>query len=290
MTVKDYYYQHFEELGPEKKFHFATRMKNYFKTHDFDRYLADNRPSDNLAEVLNNNDFSKVSNYILRKPFFEKYDGVYGVEATLFRVHHLLAEYNFDTRTNFLELYPQDSLYKLADDLMRDEEALRILSTWAVNVIYLTEELFPRGKNVIRELSEWALRLDTKTCDPTLMSYLCTHIVLCESSFYKKNLLESPNLKILRKLIEKDAAVVRDNIETISLDAAIEFLVCCNMTGLDYPEIRAAISKICKGFKKDSPYLINYRRAKSPDSHLRTLSGAEHINVLYIMSGLDADN
>lgn len=287
MTSREYYYQHFSELNPDKKFHFATRIKNYFKVSDFDEYLKNNRPSTDLAEIFKDNDFSKVNNYSLRKPFFEKYDGIYGIEAALFRVHHLLVEYNLDTRAEFLRICSKDKLYKLADKLLADDEALRVLSTWAVNVIYLTEELFPRGKDVIREMSEWALRLDKKNVDSTLLSYLYTHIFLCESGFYSRDVLESKNLGLLRRLIQECAKVIEDNIDTISLDAAIEFLVCCNMADVSYPELKIKIAKICKEFKKGNPYLINYRRDKTPGSYFHTLNGAEHINVLYIMSGLD---
>ena len=96
MTVKDYYYLHFAELSPEKQFHFATRIKNYFKVHDFDDYLINNQPSTNISDVINNNNYSMVNNHDLRKPFFEKYQGIYGIEAALFRVHHLLIEYGID--------------------------------------------------------------------------------------------------------------------------------------------------------------------------------------------------
>ena len=287
MTVKEYYYQHFNELSPDKKFHFATRMKNYFRIHDFDEYLKSNRPDLELAPILNNNDFSRVSNYELRKPFFEKYAGLYGVEAALFRLHHLMAEYNIDIRDDFVKLYPKEKLFALSDALMKDKKALEVLSTWAINTIYLTEELFPRGKNVIKELGEWALTLDINQCNPTLLSYLYTHIFLCETGFYSKDVAKSKNLYLLEKMLKKCADVNLKNIDSISLDASIEFLVCSNMAKIDFPDVRAKIAKICKDFQKDTPYLINYRRATTPNSHLCTIDGAEHINVLYIMSGLD---
>lgn len=288
MSVKNYYYSHFLELTPEKQFHFATRIKNYFKVHDFDEYLKDNCPSTDIEAVISDNDYSKVNNLELRKPFFEKYQGLYGIEAALFRVHHLLVEYGIDIRDDFLRVCPADKLYELSDNLLQDKEAFKILSTWVVNTTYLTEELFPRGINVIQILSEMALDLDPDSTEPTLLSYLYTHIILCESGFYTKELKNSENLELMKQLLEKDSLVITKNIDTISLDACVEFLVCCNMTGVEYPELRDKIATICDEFKKDSPYLINYRRDKTPGSYFHTLNGAEHINVLYIMSGLDS--
>lgn len=49
------------------------------------------------------------------------------------------------------------------------------------------------------------------------------------------------------------------------------------------------IKEICDDFKQGSPYLINYRRDKTHGSYYHTLDGAEHINALYIMSGLDSE-
>lgn len=289
MTVKDYYYAHFGELSPEKQFHFATRMKHFQKTDYFDEYLQHNKPSTELGPVLMDNDYSKVNRYTLRKPLFEKYSGLYGVEATLFRMHHLLVEYNIDTRDRFKELYPIEKLYHLSDALLDDEDALKILSSWAVNTICLTEELFPRRKNVVECLAKFAYNLDTNTADSTLFIYLCTHIIICESSFYVKDLKSSPNLEILKDLLRKCSEVINKNIDTLLLDVCVEFLVCCNMAGVEYNEQRDMIRKICNKFKKDSPYLIDFRRDKTRGSYFHTLDGAEHINALYIMSGLDTE-
>lgn len=288
MSAKNYYYQHFNELTPEKQFHFATRMKNYLKTHDFDDFLQQNMPSTELAPIFANNDYSKVNHLDKRKPYFEKYVGLYGIEAALFRVHHLLAEYGVDIRSDFLKLCPADKLYQFADALSQDKAALRVLSTWAINTICLTEELFPRGKNTTQDLSEWILGINTGEMEPTLFVYFCTHIVICESGFYTKDLSNSKNIGYLRKLMERSATVVAKNIDTISLDAALEYLVCCEMVGVNNPDLRQKIKEICDGFMVNNPYLVNYRRDNTPGSYFHTINGAEHINALYIMSGLDA--
>lgn len=287
MTVKEYYYEHFDELEPKKQFHFATRMKNYFGTHDFDDFLKNNRPSTDLASVFADNDYSRVHNYAERKPFFEKYSGLYWIEAALFRVHHLLVEYGLDIKDEFLKYYPKEKLYQLADDLMSDEAALKILSSWAINTIYLTEELFPRGNDAVGLLTKWALDADLGDLDHTLSIYLCTHIIICASGFYTKDLRSSENFDRLKDLVKKAGDLVTKNIETISLDAGIEFLVCCNMLGVDYENARDKINLICDKFRKGQPYLVNYRRDHKSGSYFHSLNGAEHINALYIMSGLD---
>lgn len=90
-------------------------------------------------------------------------------------------------------------------------------------------------------------------------------------------------------MLKKCSEVIDKNIDTISLDAGVEFLVCCNLVWVEYDKQKYMIKEICDDFKQGSPYLINYRRDKTHGSYYHTLDGAEHINALYIMSGLDSE-
>lgn len=330
MSVRDYYYAHFAELTPDKQFHFATRIKNYFKSHDFDQYFATYTPSQDLAAILRNNDFSHVNQAAARRPYFEKYDHLFAIEAALFRVNHLLNEYNIDLRSELLRHIPLERLYSLSDALLADDGALLTLSTWAVNIIALTEILFPRGQNVIRTLANRILALDTtKTLDtagtlapaetintteppdPLLLLYLYTHIILCDSNFYTRPVSETALAQVM---LDRCAALIEQHFDKLILDVRIEFLVCANLVNAainagttssaalnantpstaatsttaradttTYPELRARIAAECRQRLAEHPYLTDPRR---PASH-HTLSGAEHTNVLFIMSGLD---
>lgn len=286
MSVRNYYYQHFSELSPDKQFHFATRIKNYFHSDDFRDFFANYTPSQDLAAILADNDYSHVNRADLRRPYFEKYDHLYGIEAALFRVNHLLNEYNIDLRDQLIELVPLQSLYNLADQLLADDDAILALSTWAVNVICLTEVLYPRDRNVVQTLAEKALQLgrsSSSASDPLLLIYLYTHIILCDSNFYTRPISETT---LAQKMLDRCAQLIEQHFSDLILDVRIEFLVCANMSGVDYPDLRARIAAECAANLQDNPYLIDLRR---PQSYY-TLNGAEHTNVLYIMSGLDAAN
>ena len=280
MTVREYYYQHFDELFPDKQFHFATRIKNYFHTDDFRDFFASYMPSQDLAALLADNDFSHVNKIDIRRPYFEKYSCLYGIDAALFRVNHLLKEYNVDLREKLLEPVPLERLYDLADALIDDDGAILALSTWAVNVICLTEVLFPRGKNVVQELAQKSLRYDVATADPLLLIYLYTHIILCDSHFYTRPVTE---LNLAHQMLDRCAEIITNNFDSLILDVRIEFLVCANLSHTDYPELRARIAAECRKNLSSNAYLVDLRRPKS----YHTLDGAEHTNVLYIMSGLD---
>ena len=279
MTVREYYYQNFDKLTNDKKFHFATRIKNYFGSHDFDHFFAVYMPSTDLKAIYDNNDYTKVNRVELRQLFFEKYDHLFAIEAMLFRVMHLLHEYNLDLREDFIKIVPLDDLYKLADDLLSDDEAIMVLSTWAVNVICLTETLFPRGQNVVKILAEKSLNLEVR--DPLLSVYLYTHIIICDSEFYVKPVAEKA---LAKKMLDKTLEIVNNHPSQLILDLQIEFLVCANMVGVDYPAFRQQVAAECSQILASSPFLFDTRAPKAR----QTFDGAEHTNVLYIMSGLDS--
>ncbi len=283
MSVRSYYYTHFNELTPEKQFHFATRIKNYFKTHDFDDYLAQNVPSQDLTKILADNDYTLVNRLAERRPYFERYDHIYAIEATLFRINHLLNEYNIDKRPDFLKLIPLERLYALADALEADDGALLTLSSWAVNVICLTELWFPRGRNVVRILAEKVLALDihSSNLDPLLLIYLYTHLILCDVDFYVRP-PENPDLD--RKMLNRVAEILDQHFDALSLDVKNEFLVCANLLGVQYPALRSRIAAECRK-NLSTGILTDPRRP----ARTQTLDGAEHRNVLFIMSGLDAE-
>lgn len=284
MSVRTYYYDHFDELTPDKKFHFATRMKNYFHCDDFKDYFKHNMPSTDLKPLLEDNDFSHVNNLEARRPYFLKYDHIFGIDLALFRVNHLLNEYGVDLRSDLLELVPLEDLYHLADDLMADDGAIVTLSTWAVNVICLIETLFPRHRNVVKTLAEKALKFEHQfpDVDPLLMIYLYTHIILCDSNFYTRPITERT---LAQKMLARCADIIERNFDQLILDVRIEFLVCSNMSSVDYPELRSRIAAECRQNLDGNPYLIDLRRPQS----FHTLNGAEHTNVLFIMSGLDVE-
>lgn len=297
MSVRDYYYAHFDQLTPDKQFHFATRIKNYFKTHVFDDYLAHNIPSQDLAKILADNDYTGVNRLAERRPYFEKYDHVFAVEATLFRINHLLNEYNIDKRHDFLKLVPLEQLYALADALEADDGTILTLSSWAVNVICLTELWFPRGRNVVHALAEKVLALDAHmpnpdsltsdpnthapNLDPLLLIYLYTHIILCDVDFYVRP-PENPDVD--RQMLNRVAEILHQHYDALSLDVKNEFLVCAKLLGVQYPELKARIANECRE-NLSTGILTDPRRP----AHAQTLNGAEHRNVLFIMSGLDAE-
>lgn len=264
-------------MSLDKQKHFATRIKYWFNDASFDDFLKSNQPSSDLQSVLDNNDYSLVNDFAAREPYFEKYQGLYGLEAALFRLNRLLIEYGVDLRSDFERIYSSERLHKLCNELLEDTEATITLSTFAANVICLSEILFPRGRNISRELAEKMLA----TPQSINHIYLYTHIILCDSNFYTRD-IPADNLEVTQKMLAETERIISDSYDTVSLDMKLEFLVCCKLS--DYnSSLREKIDQECNESLANSPFVKDLRK---PD-RLNTLNGAEHRNVLYIMSGLD---
>ena len=278
LSVLEYYQAHFAELSPEKQFHFATRLKNYSGSTDFDEYLSNHRPDTDLAALLNRAASTTVANYPERQPFFQAYPDLYGVEAALFRVLHLLQEYQIDLRPQFEQLYSSAKLHRLSDQLLNDPAAVFTLSSFAVNTICLTELLFPREQDVFSTLA--ALTPPTNFA-PNLLIYYYTHIVICDTSFYTRPVPNRHHL-LYRSLLAQISDLLKQYYADISLDIKLEYLVCCNLLQFKSP-LRSEIATECQTILAKHPYLVDATRP----ARLNTLDGAEHRNVLFIMSGLD---
>ena len=137
----------------------------------------------------------------------------------------------------------------------------------------LTEELFPRGIDIYQEMTEKALA----SVQDKMSIYLYTHIILCESQFYRKAV---GHKELYMQALENCDRIIGDYFEDVSLDMKFEFLVCARMVGYE-PKSRETIRLEANENKAD--YVIDPRQAE----RLTTFDDMEHRNVLYIMSGLD---
>ncbi len=277
--VKKYYLNHFEDLSMDKKFHFATRMMVSGQPEDFWKtYLENNHPETNIAKMLSRNDYSKVNYLALRQPFFEKYDNIYALEATLVRICHMINLYNIDYRAEFKQIFSIQKLYQLVDQLMTDDEAIKILSTYAINVISLTEILFPRNKDLMQELIQKTSQMSGA---PELMLYLYTHIIICATNFYYRS-IPVDSCPSLKEILKKSEAIISEHYDKISLDIKLEFLVCAKLLRVK-TKLKPRITADCQKILDNNDYLIDPKKA----SRFNTINGAEHRNALLIMSDID---
>lgn len=102
--------ERFWELRDDRRFHFATRVKNHFGVSDFDDFFEEYFSDTELAELLHNNDYSEVNFYEQRRDYFEKYNNLFPIEASLCRITHLHNVLDLDLRQELLAKHSEEEL------------------------------------------------------------------------------------------------------------------------------------------------------------------------------------
>jgi hypothetical protein len=289
-SIKQYYFGQFSELPAEKQFHFASRiaawesdeqavkhLKNLqgFMTNDGDIKGA---LQDILAAPIGN-----VYGKKLRKTYFDKYPGLYGIHNAFFRLRHLKEVYGIDCMADFLELVPLHELKSLYDSLGKDIEAFRILSRFAVDYIFLYEILFDikdrLDPEAILEISKGYDLCDTQQAN--LYVYLLTHCIIADSNFYIRN-IASGRLDTYTKMLDQLDIFIGTRRD-IKLDAQFEVLVA-NRICMRFSSMAGTIdSRASKSLSSDGTYIIDELNEMT-NPRLNSFTGSEHRNVLYIMS------
>ncbi len=295
--VLTYYLENFSRLSPADQFHFATRtaawlglpetQKELTKLRSYIVPALDSHESyvKMFREMVGTPAHTKINAAMLRAPYFEKYTPLYGIELAIFRLHWLQNVYQIDARQAFLEAIDIPRLRTIERGLLADPEAVRALSTYAINFIYLFHIDILQDTQIPRAFF-YDLGKEYDTTDPEqlqLLIYLYTHCILCETHFYTKAIAPEYMGMYLDML-----RVVEDEIDThfddIHLDNKVEFLVCCQIC--DYPtRLADRITAECEqSISKDGTFIVDTLN-NTPQTHRRSFETSEHRNVLYIMSG-----
>jgi hypothetical protein len=293
-AVYHYYLTNKQLLSDDKLFHFATRMSAWRgqpETFEILRSMRDfivqpERPLvDVIRDVLNTEQTGRRNAHELRQPFFEKYPALYGAHLALFRVRHLEAVYGIDAREALYECISEAELEALKDSLLADQEAMKVLSTFAINFCYLFERVVRRDENALplEALYQLGKTYDINDKEQIqLLIYFYTHCIIGESNFYVRTLPEA-SLALYRQMIADLEPLVRDNFEAINLDNKLEFLVCARICGLESPLAERIYAECADSISEEGTFIID-RHNTNVQADRNDFVKSEHRNVLFIMS------
>ena len=116
-----------------------------------------------------------------------------------------------------------------------------------------------------------------------LQIYFFTHCIIGASRFYSTK-IKKGELGVYMKMLKFIEEIIRDHFEMISLDNKFEFLVCAKICGYK-SGIESGYSLGSRPFtcaRRKFPY--RHHNAKASPNERNDFVGAEHRNVLYIMS------
>lgn len=288
--IKNYYFEHLDELPEDKRFHFASRLAAWdgdqrantalarlesYMTHDGDVQSA-------LQTILQS-PTRKVYGFEIRQAYFDKYPRLFGIHDALFRVRHLKEIYGIDARAELLNIVGKDSFEQLYEQLIEDVDALRILSRFAVDFLMLYEILFERPQRLDSErLLEIAEGYDLN--DNTqihLMIYLFTHSIIADSLFYARD-VPAERLDVYLRMLKRIEQVLMQQ-KNIKLDTTYEFMVASRIIHYDSPAFQNIIDAASTHISPSGTFIIDPANG-GPQAGINNFQRSEHRNVLFIMA------
>lgn len=299
-TIRDYYFSHLGEISEAKQFHFCSRLAAWdndpqaleFLTAYRQRYVPTPCTPETLqatlSELINNPPAMPANAAKLRNAYFNKYPWLRGLELALFRVRHWLVIYGVDARPVLFNIVPRRQLIAYKNALLEDEEAMRILSTYAVNYIYLLERVVLQHGHAeainVAALSNMAAGYDTSdVLHLQLFIYYYTHCIIADSNFYESALLPEL-LPEYKKMLGTLDNIIDAHFADLSLDTKLEFLVSARICGYRSMVTDRIFEECHQSCSPDGTYLIDTHNAFAGRDDKKSLDASEHRNVLYIMA------
>ena len=300
--IRQYYLNNLQQLPADKQFHFASRLYLWNQSSDCRQLLdslradftAKGQPRVALEQIIAQAKTSPVHGSKnaaeLRRPYFEAYPMLKTYVSVLFRIHFLKLIYGIDARQMLFELFDRQDLEQLKHDLLADAQALAILSTHAINFLYLYERSVKQdemGLPVARFLEIGHTQYDkANKLHLQLLVYLYTHCIIGESLFYGRK-LPTANLGLYQTMLQELEQLITSHYDDINLDNKCEFLVCARIAGLNFDELQSKIfAEAGQSISADGTFLVD-KHNNNPQTTNADLDKSEHRNVLFIMANAD---
>lgn len=218
-----------------------------------------------------------------RQIYFKKYPLLEPALGLLFKNLFAREIYRLDFRPYIRELVSAEDLLTLKFNLEKDEEALRTLSTHAINYLYMLEAYLETEEAKTDPAKYLLIGKSYPTESSELQIYFFTHCIIGASRFYTRKIPES-GLELYRRMLHSTEEIIQNNFFAISLDNKFEFLVCAKICGYVSGLEEKILAEANQSLSPDGNFLIDTRNAKASPDGRNDFVGAEHRNVLYLMA------
>lgn len=292
--VSEEYHSQAHLLG-DKKFHFLSRLYLWSGDSFAKNKLAELREKyigncekeyrEKLKEI-----FSRAPEHgdrmvakEARQAYFKKYPLLEPALNLLFKNLFAREIYGIDLRTYIHELVSNVDLIDLKITLESDKEAMQILSTHAINYLYMLEDYL--GTEKTKTDPEKYLEIGASYPDEAfeLQIYFLTHCIIGASKFYSTE-IPKDELSIYIKMLGVIEEIIQNHFKKISLDNKFEFLVCARICEYASNIKKKILAEADASLAPDGNFLIDTYNTKASPNERNDFIGAEHRNVLYIMS------
>lgn len=278
-----------------KKFHFLSRMFLWTGKETYEKMIADLKKT-YIGETEREHEIilRKVhmtlpehGNQMVareaRMELFTKYPNLEPCLNLLFK--NLFAEkiYGINLRPLIKKIVTNDEFISLKNRLESDGDALRILSTHALNYLYLLEYYIQTNEGRI-DLERY-LRIGNSypANNFELQIYFFTHCIIGASMFYSEK-INNEDIGVYTKMLKRIEQIISDHFQQISLDNKFEFLVCARLCGFHTSIEEQILAEASRSLSPVSNFLIDTENSKAAPEERNDFVGSEHRNVLFIMS------
>lgn len=300
-NILAYYLSRFDELGISKQAHFAANLHLWCQEPQVAEHVRALRPQltaqehpkivlERLAKEARTSVSHGSKNVReLRRPYFKQYPMLRAYTVVLLQLNFLQTVYGIDCRKLFYRLFSKSEVLRLKNDLLQDVQALSILSTQAINFLYMLERsvhenddslplehLLEIGKNAHNRSDKLHLQL---------LIYFYTHCIIGDTRFYYRP-LPVVNLPVYIKMLTELDALLQERFTEINLDNKFEFLVCCKIAGFASSCEQRIFDEANRSVSPEGTFLIDTHNT-NPQSGNVSLDRSEHRNVLFIMANRD---
>jgi RimK family alpha-L-glutamate ligase len=282
-------------LLAEKKFHLLSRLFLWTKEPIYQETLGalkKNYIGENNEEHLTilKKLYAAVpehGNFMVAKEarmeYFRKYPTLEPSLNLLFKNLFVAKLYGINLRPIIKNIVSDTALLDLKWALENDSPAIQILSTHAINYLYLLE--FYLGSTASKTDPKKYLEIGSTYLDDRfeLQIYFFTHCIIGASRFYSEKIKEA-DLHIYHKMLRKIELIITEHFQEISLDNKFEFLVCTRLCHFHSSIEDQILAEADQSLSPDGNFLIDTKNSKAAPDERNDFVSSEHRNVLYIMS------
>lgn len=297
ILVKQYYEKNYNYLG-SKKLHYSSRKWLWFK-ESIDRrrlynlrekYFDEEKLNELFKNYMENGEELNKSRFPTRQVYLQKYPHLKAYSRILFI--YLLGKvvYEKDIKNLVSKYLSEKQIFDLQQKLLNDPDALRGLSTSAVNFLYFSENYLKKRKAKINP--KYLLKV-IKDYDPEnekqqrLKIYFITHCVIGATNFYSKPLKK--HRPVYLKMVKELENIIAKKYFQVTLDNKLEFLVISKIC-----KYKSYLQEIIKNEAENSlSKMGNYIIDQLPETKKKfgnNLLSSEHRNILYLMAMFPRSN
>lgn len=178
----------------------------------------------------------------------------------------------------------KESVERVFFELLREENEISVLSTYAINFLILANKQFgfvehaALLQNLIDIMNRVYQVQDVVTRQRWL--YFITHLIIAESCFYTQDLTDTAKELLLEPFNQMEKSI-GNMPEEFSIDGCCEYIVCARILGKEPQHASTVYTYAVKNISSIGNYVIEPASINA-NTLMETFESAEHRNAVFL--------